>query len=74
MPDTTSTGPPVPMLELTAVRWLLAELAGDKMTLAEAGDYAARASTPARAVLGVLPAKSAQLPGEVPFPLPAADQ
>jgi hypothetical protein len=73
MPDTTSTGPPVPMLELTAVRWLLAELAGGRMDLAAAEDYAARASTPARAVLGPLPAAAAVLPGEVPFPMPAVE-
>jgi hypothetical protein len=71
MPDpTTTAGPPVPMLELTAVRWLLAELAAGRMDLPAAEDYAARASTPARAVLGKLP-PAGQLPGEVPFPLPA---
>lgn len=72
MPDTTSAGPPVTMLELAAVRWLLGELAAGRMALADAEDYAARASTPARAVLGPLPSAPAQLPGEEPFPMPAA--
>lgn len=67
MPDMTS-GPPVPMLELAAVRWLLAELAAGRMTLAEAEDYAGRASTEARAQLPAA-APAGRLPGEVPFPL-----
>lgn len=71
MPDQTTAGPPVPMLELTAVRWLLAELAAGRMTLADAEDYAARTSTEARAQLPATPAPG-RLPGEVPFPLPAA--
>lgn len=72
MPDTNSAGPPVPMLELAAVRWLLAELAAGRMSLADADDYATRAACPARAVLDVPASLPAQLPGEEPFPMPAA--
>jgi hypothetical protein len=73
MPEPTTAGPPVPMLELTAVRWLLAELAAGRMTLGEAEEYAGRAATEARAQLPAAPAP-ARFPGEVPFPLPAAGQ
>lgn len=71
MPDLTSAGPAVPMLELTAVAWLLAQLAGGHMTLGEAEDYAGRASCVARAQLAAAPA-AGLLPGEEPFPMPAA--
>jgi hypothetical protein len=70
MPDTpTTAGPAVPMLELTAVRWLLGELAGGRMDLPAAQEYAARASVEARAQLPAAPAPG-RMPGEVPFPLP----
>jgi hypothetical protein len=75
MPDqTTTAGPPVPMLELTAVRWLLRELAAGRMDLAAAEDYAGRAAGDARAVLPAAAPTRVLLPGEVPFPLPAADR
>lgn len=75
MPDPIKTdGPMVPMLELAAVRWLLAELAAGRMSLADADDYAIRTAGPARAVLDVPVSSPAQLPGEEPFPLPAVVQ
>ncbi len=57
------------MLELTVVRWLLAELGAGRLTLAAAEEYAARAATPARPVLGPLPSPPVLLAGEVPLPI-----
>jgi hypothetical protein len=68
MPDLA--GPPVPMLELTAVRWLLGELAAERMDLAAAADYAVRAAGVARAVLEPAPVVPAQLAGQAALPLP----
>lgn len=64
MPNPTA-GPPVPMLELTAVQWLLTELAAGRMTLGEAEEYAGRAAATARAVLPAPAPVPDQYPGQM---------
>ena len=64
MPNPTA-GPPTPMVELTAVLWLLTELTAGRLTLGEAEEHAGRAAATARAVLPPPVAVPAQHPGQM---------